>query len=263
MAALVASALAGGLVAASWLGDAYAIGAGIAVVQLLLVVGLARSTDVPAARTSATLALVAGLGSGAYVILTAEAPVDSDALAPVLVAVGAGFVSMVIVQLARRDGRGRLTASLTFGVTMLLLTAASVSWLVLGSDTVGEGILLIALTGVAVGAAIMIFPGPEPLWVLGGTIGAGSVGLIMQAYLEPVEAADLGPLAAAVVAGACGLAGSVGVWAARLLRDDPGASPQGSRLGLTHALVVSALPVALAGPAAAATTWAFVEGLLT
>ena len=269
MAALVASALAGALVAASWFGGRYALAAGVAVVQVLLVVGLARTVEVPAGRTSAALALLAGLGSGAYVVATAEGPFDPETMAPVLVAVGAGFVGMVIVQLARRDGRDGLTPSLTFGVTALILTTATVGWLALGDDSVGEAMLLVGLTGAAVGAAIMIFPGPAPLWLVGGTIAAASVGLILQTYVEPIDAADLGPLAAALTAGVCGFASTVGVWTARLLRDERALGRHASRAThvplspLIHVLTVAAMPLALAAPAAAAAAWAFSEGLLT
>jgi hypothetical protein len=269
MAALVTSALAGALVAASWFGGRYALAAGVAVVQVLLVVGLARTVEVPAGRTSSVVALLAGLGAGGYVVATAEGPFDPATMAPVLVAVGAGFVGMVIVQLARQDGRERLTPSLTFGVTALILSTAAVGWLALGDDSVGEALLLVGLTGAAVAAAIMIFPGPGPLWVIGGTIAAASVGLILPTYVEPIDDADLGLLVAAVTAGACGFASTVGVWTARLLREDRSLGRQAS--GATHApllpwvhvVTVSAMPLALAGPAAVAAAWAFSEGLLT
>jgi hypothetical protein len=268
MAALLASALAGAFVAASWFGGRYASVAGIAVVQLLLVGGLTRTVEVPAGRVSAALALVAGLGSCAYVGATSEGPFDIDSMAPVLVAVGAGFVGMVIIQLARRDGRDRLTPSLTFGVTALILTTASVGWLALGDGAVGEAVLPVALTGAAVGAAIMVFPGPPPLWVVGGTIAAASVGLILQTYVEPIDDADLGPLAVALIAGACGFASTVGVWTARLARDErslganASSATHGSPSTQAHLLTVAALPLVVAAPAAVAAAWAISEGLL-
>ena len=263
MAALLASALAGALVAAYWFGGFYALAGGVALVQVMLAVGLTLGSRAPAARASAALALAAGLASGGYVVARADGSFDPDALAPVLVAVGAGFVGMVIVQLARRDGRDDLTASLTFGVTALLLITASVGWLVLGDDSVADAVVLVALTGVAVGAAIMIFPGPALLWVVGGTIAAASVGLILQTYVEPIDAADLGPVTAGVIAGSCGLASSVAVWAARLVHADdrPGAPTSSATAG--HLLTVAALPVALAAPAAVVAAWALAEGLLT
>jgi hypothetical protein len=268
VAALLASALAGLLVAAS-LGGRYTLAAGVALAQALLALGLARSTDIPAARTSAGVALVAGLAASGLVLLEREQAFDSQALTPVLATAGAGFVAMIVVQLARRDGRDRLTASLTLGVTMLLLTTALAAWLTLGDGTVGTALLLLALTGAAVGAAIMIFPGPAPLWLVGATISAASIGLVLQAYVPEVDDADLGLLAASVVAGSCGLAAALGVWIARLVRDD---HPLGRHAHvaihvdaspITHALTISALPLALAAPAAVAAAWAVAEGVLS
>ena len=259
MAALLASAVAGALVGASLAGQ-YALAAAIGVVQLLLLIGMTRSGDVPAARTSAAVALVAGVASALVVALTAEGAFDIESMTPALVAIGAGFVAMVIVQLARRDGRERLTASLTFGVWALLLVTALVGWLALGDDDTGAALLALALSGTAVGAAIMIFPGPAVIWVIGGTIGAGSVGLVLEAYLPAVDGADLGPLAAGVAAAVCGLAAAIGVWVSGLIRDD---APAGAaRPGLAHGLVTATIPVALAAPVAVGTAWALAEGLL-
>ena len=264
----MASALAGALVAASWFGGRYALAAGVAAVQVILVVGLARTADVPAGRASSALAVLAGLGSGGYVAATAAGPFDPETMTPLLVAVGAGFVAMVVVQLARRDGRAGLTPSLTFGVTALLLATATVDWLALGDDTVGEAMLLVGLTGAAVGAAIMIFPGPALLWLVGGTIAAASVGLVLQAYVEPIDAADLGPLTAAVAAGVAGLASAVGVRTARLLREERSLGRHASLAthaplsSLTHVLTLASLPIALAAPATVAASWAFSDGLL-
>jgi hypothetical protein len=268
VAALLASALAGLVVAAS-LGGRYALAAGVALAQALLALGLARSTDTPAARTSAGLALLAGLVASGLMLVEGEQAFDLQALTPVLATIGAGFVAMIVVQIARRDGRDRLTASLTHGVMMLPLSTALTGWLILGDDTVGTALLLLALTGAAVGAAIMIFPGPAPLWMLGGTIGAASVGLVLQAYVAEVDAADLGLLVPVVVAGTCGLAAALGVWTARLVRDD---HPLGRHAHvaihvdaspLTHALTVTALPLAFAAPVGVAAAWAVAEGLLT
>lgn len=261
MASLLASALAGVLVGAS-LADSYGLAAGVVLVQVLLLVGLVRTADVPAGPTSAAVAFVVALASVAVLTSTAESSFDLDALLPLLVAFGVGFVALTIVQLARRDGRDRLTGSLTFGVTAVLLSVATAGWLALGDGDIGTALLLLALAGTATGAAMMIFPGPSWLWVIGGTIAAASVGLIMQAYAPPVDGADLGPVVASVVAGACGFAAGVGVRAARLLRDEQQIDAEIAPPRLDHALVAAALPVALAAPVAVAAAWAVAEGLL-
>ena len=106
MAALLASAVAGVLVGAS-LAEPYGLAAGVVLVQVLLLVGVVRTADVPAGRASAAVAFLAGLSSVAVVTITAEGSFDLDALLPLLVAFGVGFVAMVLVQLLRRDDRDR------------------------------------------------------------------------------------------------------------------------------------------------------------
>jgi len=231
-------------------------------VQVLLLVGVVRTADVPAGRASAAVAFLAGLSSVAVVTITAEGSFDLDALLPLLVAFGVGFVAMVLVQLLRRDDRDRLTGSLTLGVTALLLSVATAGWLGLGDSDTAGALLLLALAGTAIGAAMMIFPGPSWLWVIGGTIAAGSVGLIMQAYAAPVDDADLGPVVALVVAGVCGFAAAVGVRAARLLRDERQIDVALAPPHMDHLLVVATLPVVVAAPVAVGAAWAVAEGLL-
>jgi hypothetical protein len=260
MAALLASALAGVLVAAS-LGGQHLLAAAVVLVQALLVVGMARFSDVPAARTSGAVALVAGAVASVLVAQQPDGPLDPQTLAPVLIASGGGFVALVIVQLARSDGRARLTASLSLGVTMLVLASATAIWLGLGTDEVGEAVLLVALAGTAVGAAIAVFPGPVLLWAVGGVIAAASVGLIMDAYAPPVADSTLSAGAAALVAGLCGLAAVAGLWVARLVRDDRSVE-DAPMPGPGYALLSATLPVVLAAPVAFCAAWAVADGLV-
>lgn len=260
MAALVASAVAGVLVAAS-LGGQYLLAAAVVGLQALLVLGVVRASDVPAARSSGAVALVAGVLASVLVTAETAGSLDPQALRPVLVASGGGFVALVLVQLARRDGRARLTASLSLGVTMLVLASSAAMWLGLGTDELADAVLLVALAGTATGAAIAIFPGPLVLWAVGGGVAAASVGLIMDAYAAPIADSSLSAGAAALVAGTCGLAAVAGVWAARLVRDDR--SVQDAPMpGSVHALLAAALPVVLAAPVAFSAAWAVTEGLV-
>lgn len=270
MAALLASALAGVLVVAC-MGGRYALAAGIVLVQVLVLGGIVLASDVPARRSSALVALVAGLGAAVFVVARGEMAAADDpsaeadlllaSLTPLLVATGAGFVGMAVVQLARRDGRDRLTASLTLGVTALLLAVTSAAWLGIADDEVGRALLLASLAGTATGAAIAAFPGPLLLWAVGGTIAAGGVGLLLQAYAEPVADSGLHPFVTALAAGACGLAAVAGLWVVRLARGDReraghpwGAAP--------IALLTSALPLVVAAPVAFGVAWAVAQGLV-
>ncbi len=261
MAALLASAVAGVLVAAS-LGGQYLLAAAVVGLQALLVLAMVRAGDAPAARTSGAVALVAGALASALVAAQAAGPLDPQTLRPVLVACGGGFVALVIVQLTRRDGRARLTASLSLGVTMLVLASSAAIWLGLGADDLGEAVLLVALAGTATGAAIAVFPGPLLLWAAGGGIAAASVGLIMDAYAAPIADSSLSAGAAALVAGTCGLVAVAGLWVARLIRDDR-AVEDAPMPASVHALLAASLPVVLAAPVAFSAAWAVAEGIVS
>ncbi len=260
MAALLASAVAGVLVAAS-LGGQWVLAAAVVGLQALLILGFVRATDVPAARASGAVALVAGALASGLVAAEAAGSLDPQTLRPVLVASGGGFVALVIVQLARRDGRARLTASLSLGVTMLVLASSASIWLGLGTDDPGEAVLLVALAGAATAAAIAAFPGPLLLWAVGGGIAAASVGLIMDAYAPPIADSSLSAAAAALVAGMSGLAAVAGLWVARLIRDDRVVEDAPMPSGV-HAMLAASLPVVLAAPVAFTAAWAVVEGLV-
>ena len=260
MASLLASVLAGVLAAAS-LADRWVFAAAVVLAQAVLLAGIARSTDVPAARTSALLALVAGAAAAGFVAVE-PGPLDVDNLRPVMVAVGAGFVATVIVQLTRRDGRDRLTASWTLGVTAVVLATSSVAWLGLGDDDLGTALGLLGLAGVATAAAIAIFPGPGWLWAIGGTIGAASIGPIMAAYVPLVDDTSIAPGQAALVSGACGLAAAAGLWVARLVRDDQAQGDVVPPPPASSVLVTAALPVVVAAPVAFVSAWAVIEGAL-
>ncbi len=68
--------------------------------------------------------------------------------------------------------------------------------------------------------------------------------------------------------GAAGFAATIGVSAARKIRDDRDEAGSGAvevepPSGVNHALVVCSLPVVLAAPAVVTAAWVVAEGLLT
>ncbi len=232
MAALLASALAGALVGATLLGTP-ALAAGVVVVQLLLVLGVVASSDLPALRASGVVALLAGAGSVAAVVLR-DPGLPLSSLDPLVAAGGLGVVALAVVQLARRDGRARLTGSFTTGVAMLALVVTAAIWV-----------------GLAVGVAFDVFPGPRWLWVTGGTIAAAGAGLLVQTYAP--QAAELasqgdrlpgGAPVAALLAGGAALAATLGLAVARWLTTDPSAIPARA----ASALLTATVPVVLAAP---------------
>jgi hypothetical protein len=252
MAALLASALAGALVGATLLGTP-ALAAAVVLVQVLLVAGIAATSDLPALRASGAVVLLAGAGSVAAVVLR-DPGLPLTSLDPLVAAGGLGIVALAVVQLARRDGRDRLTASLTTGVAMLALVVTAATWVGLAVYPAGTAALLVTLTGVAVAVAFDVFPGPRWLWVAGGAVAAAGAGLLVQTYAP--QASDLaaqgdlpgGAPVAALLAGAAGLAGALGLAVARWLAADPHAVASRA----ASALLMATLPVVLAAPVALA-----------
>lgn len=259
MVALLASALAAGLLLAS-LGGPIPLAVAVAVLQALLLYGWSRAWDIPAARPSALVALVFGWLATGFTVNRSEEALDIAVLGPVLGAIGIGFVVMVIIQLARRDGRARLTASLTLGVAGLVLSASAAIWLGLGRDETTEALLVLALAGTLVGALAYAIPGPR--WLIGilAALLAGGTGLLMETALPMISDTGLSFEAVSLTAGLCGLTAAAAMWVVGLIRDDP-QSAQGSDEGrsLPYTLVGAALPVVLAAPVAFAASWAVVE----
>ncbi len=238
MPALLASALAAGLVAATLVGPA-GVAVAVAVLQLLLVLGVVRSSALPALRASAVVALAAGVGSSALVLVRPEVPLPQS-LEPLVAAAGLGMVAMAVVQLARRDGRAQLTASLTTAVTMLALAVVAATWVGLALAPAGPAVMLVALAAVAVAAAFDVFPGPRWLWIAGGTVAAVGTGLLVQSYAPQAAEAGLTPGPAALVAAVAGLAATAGLGVASRLGAASG--ERGS------ALLMAAVPLLLAAP---------------
>ena len=239
--------MAGLLVGATLLGR-WPLAVTVALLQALLLLGLVRGSDVPAARTSGVLALVVGLGTTVLVAAGPEQPPGSADLLPVAAAPGAALVAMAVVQLARRD-RARLTASFTFGVSIAVLAVMPVFWLALWSEPEGTALQLVALAGAATAAAFAVFPGPRLLWVAGGAIAAAGVGLLVRAYASDVASA-VSPGPAAALAAVAGLAAAGGLWASRLVAaDHPPSGPAETAL-----LAASTAPT-LAAPVSYGLAW--------
>ena len=249
--------MAGLLVGATLLGR-WALAGMVGVLQALLLLGLVRGSDVPAARTSGVIALVIGLGALALVATGPEVPVGSAELVPVAAAPGAALVAMAVVQLARRDGRARLTSSLSFGVTSAVLASAGVLWLALGSDPDGETALLVALAGAATAAAFAVFPGPRLLWTVGGTVAAAGVGLLVQASDPAAAGGSVDPGPATVLAAAAGVAAVAGLWVCRLVAADGAATSNAAGAGppdVPRLLTTASIPLVLSAAATLGVAW--------
>jgi hypothetical protein len=219
----------GVLVASS--GGRVALAAALLVVQLVLVVGWFRSAHLTTVgQGSGALAAVAAAVTADLVLLRVHDRANVRALAGVL----AGLVILAfVVQLARRDGRERLTNALAASVAAGALAVAVAVLLAVRGGPHGTTVVAVALTSVAVG--VLPVQRQVPVWASlpgGLAMGAGA-GLLVS---HQTDAFGLG--AAAVIA-LVAVALAVGARAA-LAKMPP---------GLVAWAVVATLPLVVVPPA--------------
>lgn len=141
---LISAAVAAALALASVAGP-MVLAAGLGIVIVLLTLGSAASSGLPAARRVSWLAAIAGV-----VALTWTVVDGRPDLTPMAATLGPAFALLIVMQLARRHGRARLTASLTFGVATAALAVVPVMWLALRHAVGGPTAVLFGLLGVCV-----------------------------------------------------------------------------------------------------------------
>jgi molybdopterin synthase sulfur carrier subunit len=148
---VIATGGCGLLLLASWAGRPV-LGAALLLLQLILVAGWFSNATLrtPGQAAGAVAAMLAAIA--ADVVLLNE--VDDASVRPLTVVLAALVVVAFVVQLARRDGRDRLTDALaaTIGAGALCVTMASLLGVRGGAD--GGGVVLIALA--AVGSSLVV-----------------------------------------------------------------------------------------------------------
>jgi hypothetical protein len=170
-----------------------ALAAALLAVQLVLVAGWFRSAHLTTVgQASGALAAVAAAVAADIVLLRVHDGANVRALAGVL----AGLVILAfVVQLARRDGRERLTNALAASVATGALAVAVAVLMAVRGGPHGSTVIAVALTSVAVG--VLPVQRQVPLWASlpgGLAVGAGA-GLLVS---RQTDAFGLG--AAAVIA---------------------------------------------------------------
>jgi hypothetical protein len=178
---LSTSVLAVGVLAASSASRA-ALAAALLVVQLVLIAGWFRSAQLT------TL----GQGSGALAAVAAAATADAvllrdhdQATVRTLAGVLAGLVILAfVVQLARRDGRDRLTNALAASIATGALGIAAAVLLAVRGGPHGTTLVAVAVTGVAVG--VLPFQRRVSLWAAvpsGLALGVGA-GVLVSGHAD-------------------------------------------------------------------------------
>ncbi|HSK27915.1 MAG TPA: hypothetical protein VK894_13475 [Jiangellales bacterium] len=203
MAALIAAGLAGVLVLATVVG-APLLAAGVAVVVLVLTWGAIRPAEVPGSGRAAGLALVVGLGGLAGLIVQ-----DGPDLGPLTAVLGPSLVVAIALQVARRDGRPRLTASLTLAVTACALALLPATWVALRASVDGQASVLVGLTGVGVACLLEGLPGSRAMVRTLSVLVAGGSGALLSLTVlavrdaaPPLNAVTLATFAAVATAAA-------------------------------------------------------------
>jgi hypothetical protein len=228
--AAVALALAAALVLGSATAPAVLLVA-VVLAQGLVVAGWHRSLDVPDVRGGAVVGAAAALGCDLLVLVEAgDRPLSA---LPGLLAVA--VLAALVQQLARRDGRDRLTASLAATVSLTSFAGLGATYLAASDGEDGLGLVSAAAVAAALvvaGDAARHRLGWPPL--LGTLVVAGAAALAALAVVA-LDGVAGGP-AAAVAATAAVVAWAATVLVARTAAPDLG--------------VTAGLPIVLAGPVA-------------
>jgi hypothetical protein len=231
MIAAVAALVAAGLAVAIGLAAAGPVAVLVAALALLQVVVAVRwfaTLDIaPAARSGALVGAAAAIGADLAVALRD----DRHPLAPVTAVLGLAMLVSVLHQLVRRDGRDRLTASLTATVSLAVVGALGSCYLGTQASRDGWAFVAAGVAAAAVAVVAAALPGPEILGSGAGLV-AGSASAVVVGLLS-----DLGVRSGGIVGIGCAAAAVVAIAVARrAARPDP--------------VVAGGLPLLLAAPVA-------------
>lgn len=231
MIAVVAALVAAGLAVALGLaaaGPVAVLVAAVALLQLMVAFRWFLALDLDAAaRSGALVGAAAAIGAD----LTVALRDDRHPLSSVSAVLGLAMLAALVHQLVRRDGRDRLTASLT--ATVSLAVVGTLGSCYLGAQSGRDGAAFVA-AAVAAAAVVMVaaaLPIPE---VLGS--GAGLVAGVAAGGVVGVLT-DLGPRTGGIVGLACAAGAVVTAAVAR-------------RAAHPEPVVTGGLPLLLAAPVA-------------
>lgn len=233
IAAVVAVALAA-TVALAAVGPVALLVAALAVVQAVVASRWFVAVDVPGGWPGMVVGTASGIGADVVVAVRD----DQRPLTPVSAVVGLAVLAALLQQLARRDGRERLTASLAATATLAVVTALAAGHV---GARLSEGGAPLVVAGVLAAAAVVVLgtvPVPRVLNDV-ATLLRLSAGLVLAVLLGLVTGlgSDLGAGTGAVIGLGGGLVAVVtGALCRRLTRPDPA--------------LTAGLPLLLCGPVA-------------
>ncbi|MDQ1486639.1 MAG: hypothetical protein QOJ62_2332 [Actinomycetota bacterium] len=227
------TAVCAALVIVASAGGRAALAVALVVVQAVLVFGWFRAAALTArGEFAGAVVSIAAAAAADVALLRSRDQANVAALAGVLAGL---LVLAFVVQLVRRDGRGRLTSALTATVASGAVAVTVSVLLAVRAGPHGSTIVATALVAVAVG--VLPIQARVPLWAsvpLGLAVGLGAGLLVGQRVAAVGVGAGAAIAAAAVVLGVAARA----VARAAAAPDD-----------LTSLAITATLPVAVVAPA--------------
>lgn len=215
--------------------------AAVFLAQAVVIVGWHRCLDVPGATGGTVVAGAAAVGADVLVLVDAGG--EDRPLSAVPTVLALTVLAALVHQLARRDGRERLTASLTATVALAALVSLGSTFLAVSEAEDGLG-----LVSASTAAAALVVAG---VWVRHRRGGSHRHDIAVVVVAGAVAALAVIALDGLPVVPALAVAGSAGViaWVAGVLvARAPVAGAQCG--GLPVAGPAAGLPVLVAGPVA-------------
>ncbi|MFW6204882.1 MAG: hypothetical protein ACOC96_07905 [Actinomycetota bacterium] len=194
MSLLLAFGLVGVLALAAAVGSEL-LAAGVAVAQLVFAFGVVRMAPIPGAGRAAWLALITGLAAAGWMAST-----GTPALTPMAKVLGPVVLVAIVLQLWRRDGRARMTTSLTFMVAAAVLAVLPAAWVGLWHTDSGRGqyAVWLGLLGVGITVLSEMLGVSSALRRLLAVLVSGAVAAGLVTVVDP--ATDLPAVGAVVIA---------------------------------------------------------------
>jgi len=173
MPAALTLALAGALALAAYAGEAPLVLA-VLVVQGLLVWGWYDALGVPGRTGGSVLAGAAAVTADVLVLVRD----DTRALTPVAGVLAVAMIGAMVHQLARRDGRQRLTESLTATMTLVVLATLGALFVAAEQTLGGPALVALAALSAAIAAGASMVPLPTALVTGIAAVGGLALGLL-------------------------------------------------------------------------------------
>lgn len=156
-----------GLAVTRWAPDTGLVLAVVVVAQVLVAIGWHRGVQAQAALTGA----IAGLGLG-LVVDAVVVSMQATTLEPSISVLGAGFLLVVVQQLARRDSHEGAVVSMAATASLAALTTLGAAWLVVVEVWLDEPVVWVA--GAALVVASLLRVVPSDAWASWLALAAGT-----------------------------------------------------------------------------------------